>query len=124
VQRSVPTGFFSHKQPQEWAGLDVTLRANPLQLLLHGKAAVQLGTLGGGHHFREAQADETGEIWFMVHSGSRHTGLRIAAHYTDLAKLITAKRGIDVPPALWSLPLDDQIAQDYQHDMDWATDFA
>jgi tRNA-splicing ligase RtcB len=124
VQRSVPTGFFTHKQPQKWEGLEVRLRATPLHQLVRGKGAVQLGTLGGGNHFLEAQVDEKGEIWFMVHSGSRHTGLRIAGHYTDLAKDITAARGIQVPPALWSLPLDDQIAQDYVHDLEWATDFA
>jgi tRNA-splicing ligase RtcB (3'-phosphate/5'-hydroxy nucleic acid ligase) len=124
LNRAVPTGFATHSQPQNWDGLDVRLRATPLQQLVRGKGAVQLGTLGGGNHFLEAQVDEIGEIWFMVHSGSRHTGLRIAGHYTDLAKDITAARGIQVPPALWSLPLDDQIAQDYAHDMEWATNFA
>jgi tRNA-splicing ligase RtcB (3'-phosphate/5'-hydroxy nucleic acid ligase) len=124
VQRSVPTGFSTHNHPQKWDGLEVRLRATPLQQLVRGKGAVQLGTLGGGNHFLEAQVDEEGEIWFMVHSGSRHTGLRIAGHYTDLAKDITAARGIQTPPALWSLPLDDQIAQDYAYDMEWATDFA
>jgi tRNA-splicing ligase RtcB (3'-phosphate/5'-hydroxy nucleic acid ligase) len=124
IQRSVPTGFFAHKQPQKWDGLDIRLCAQPLQQLVRQKAAIQLGTLGGGNHFLEAQTDETGQIWFMVHSGSRHTGLRIAAHYTDLAKALTELRGLKVPPALWSLPLDEQIAQDYAHDMEWATDFA
>jgi tRNA-splicing ligase RtcB (3'-phosphate/5'-hydroxy nucleic acid ligase) len=124
VQRSVPTGFFAHKQPQKWDGLEFELRAQPLQQLVKQKAALQLGTLGGGNHFLEAQADETGQIWFMVHSGSRHTGLRIAAHYTDLAKALTELRGLNVPPALWSLPLDEEVAQDYAHDMEWATDFA
>ncbi len=124
LHRSVPTGFATHQHPQRWDGLDVTLRAQPLQMLLRGKAAVQLGTLGGGNHFLEAQADETGQIWFMVHSGSRHTGLRIASHYTDLAKALSDLRGIKVPPGLWSLSLDEQVAHDYAHDMEWATDFA
>jgi tRNA-splicing ligase RtcB len=60
----------------------------------------------------------------MVHSGSRHTGLRIAGHYTDLAKALSDLRGLKVPPGLWSLSLDEQVAHDYAHDMEWATDFA
>ncbi|MFL5758110.1 MAG: RtcB family protein [Thermomicrobiales bacterium] len=124
VQRSVPTGFYAHQQRQRWDGLEVSLCAQPLQLLLRDKAPFQLGTLGGGNHFLEAQVDENGQIWCMVHSGSRHTGLRIAAHYTDLAKALTELRGINVPPGLWSLPLEEQVAQDYAHDMTWATDFA
>ncbi len=60
----------------------------------------------------------------MVHSGSRHTGLRIADHYAHEARAITARRGLEVPPELWSLPLDDDAAQDYLHDMEWATSFA
>jgi tRNA-splicing ligase RtcB len=124
VQDAVPTGFASHAKPQKWEGLQTELRARSLQPLMREKAAVQLGTLGGGNHFLEAQVDESGQIWLMVHSGSRHTGLRIAEYYTNLAKEITRKRGLEVPPELWALPLDDPVAQDYLHDMEWATQFA
>ncbi len=124
VQDVVPTGFASHAKPQKWEGLQTELRARSLQPLMREKAAVQLGTLGGGNHFLEAQVDESGQIWLMVHSGSRHTGLRIAEHYTNLAKEITRKRGLEVPPELWALPLDDPVAHDYLHDMEWATQFA
>jgi tRNA-splicing ligase RtcB len=124
VRATVPTGFTVHKQRQRWDGLDVELKARDLQPLIREKAAAQLGTLGGGNHFLEAQVDETGQIWLMVHSGSRHTGLRIADHYTAWAKAIQKKRGLDVPVDLSALPLDDQVAHDYLHDMDWATEFA
>ncbi|MEJ7762577.1 MAG: RtcB family protein [Thermomicrobiales bacterium] len=124
VQDAVPTGFKTHTRPRRWDGLDTELRATPLQPLLGTKAAPQLGTLGGGNHFLEAQVDESGEIWLMVHSGSRHTGLRIADHYTDLARDIAGSRGAAFPRDLWSLSIDDQIGQDYLHDMGWATAFA
>ncbi len=124
VQDAVPTGFKAHRVPQRWDGLDAALRAEPLQPLMTTKAAPQLGTLGGGNHFLEAQVDEDGEIWLMVHSGSRHTGLRIADHYTDLARDLAGARGVEFPRDLWSLPVDDHVGQDYLHDMDWATSFA
>jgi len=124
VQRDVPTGFSVHKQPQRLGHLDRELRAKKLQSLLKSKAIFQLGTLGGGNHFMEAQVDERNQIWLMVHSGSRHTGLRIANHYDQWARDLSGARGINPPRDLASLPLDDEIGQDYLHDMTWATDFA
>ena len=124
VGRNVPTGFGVRKTPQELFDLDRPLRAASLQPLVHEKAAVQLGTLGGGNHFLEAQVDETGSIWLMVHSGSRHTGLRIAAWHHDVAKTMTKKRGLRVADDLASLPLDDETGQHYLDDMAWATEFA
>src|SRR5688572_23352900 len=124
VQATVPTGFAIFQKPRQWDGLDVELRATHLQHLIAEKAARQVGTLGGGNHFLEAQVDQNGEIWLMVHSGSRHTGLRIADHYTDEARRITGLRGLEIPKELDALPLDDAVAQDYLHDMEWATSFA
>lgn len=47
-----------------------------------GKAAAQLGSLGGGNHFVEMQADEAdGSLWVMVHSGSRGYGYQTAEHF-------------------------------------------
>jgi tRNA-splicing ligase RtcB len=124
VSRNVPTGFNWHKQPQKLGELDRKLKASNLQHLLREKAAVQLGTLGGGNHFLEAQVAEDNRIWLMVHSGSRNTGLQIAGHYNKLAIENSAKRGLAAGRDLASLPLDDQTGQDYVHDMTWATDFA
>ncbi len=124
VGREVPTGFTWHTSPQPLGDLDRALRATELQPLIRKRAAVQLGTLGGGNHFLEAQVDERGYIWLMVHSGSRATGLKIANHYNQKAMEVTRKRDLGVEKDLSSLPLDDRIAQDYIHDMAWATDFA
>jgi len=124
VNRSIPTGFGVHKTPQDLGELDRPLRARALQPLVREKAALQLGTLGGGNHFLEAQVDERGHIWLMVHSGSRHTGLRIADHYNRLAIESSEARNLATDKDLASLPLDDQTGQDYLADMQWATDFA
>lgn len=124
VKRDVPTGFNWHKTSQNLGELDRPLRATPLQPLIRERAAVQLGTLGGGNHFLEAQVDEDDAIWLMVHSGSRNTGLRIANYYNERAIQSAERRALPVGKDLASLPLDDQTGQDYLHDMTWATDFA
>lgn len=121
VNKLVPTGFSTHKESKDLGDLERDLRARELQPLIEAKASVQIGTLGGGNHFLEAQVDERGIIWLMVHSGSRHTGLRIANHYHRLAVEMTGKESTK---DLAYLPLDDQTGQDYLHDMQWATDFA
>ena len=124
VSRNVPSGFDWHKRAQNLGDLDRPLRATNLQRLIRERAAVQLGTLGGGNHFLEAQVAEDDHIWMMVHSGSRNTGLQIAGHYNKLAIVNSAERGLAAGRDLASLPLDDQLGQDYVHDMNWATDFA
>lgn len=47
------------------------------------RAEKSLGTLGGGNHFIEADKDEEGNIYIVVHSGSRHLGLEVAEYYQE-----------------------------------------
>jgi RNA-splicing ligase RtcB len=49
------------------------------------RAWLSLGTLGGGNHFIEADRDDEGNLYIVVHSGSRHAGLEIANYYQELA---------------------------------------
>ena len=51
-----------------------------------GKAQRQLGSLGGGNHFIELQADPDGIVWGMVHTGSRNVGKQIAEHFDRVAR--------------------------------------
>lgn len=44
-----------------------------------------LGTLGGGNHFIEIDADENGTKYLIIHSGSRNLGLQVAKLYQNLA---------------------------------------
>ena len=50
-----------------------------------GKAYRSMGTLGGGNHFIEADRDESGGIYLVIHSGSRHLGLEVASYYQEQA---------------------------------------
>ncbi len=48
----------------------------------YSKAALQLGSVGGGNHFIEMQVDrDTAEVWVMVHCGSRGYGWQTANHF-------------------------------------------
>lgn len=63
-----------------------------------GRAEKSLGTLGGGNHFIEVDKDGEGNLYIVVHSGSRHLGLEVAGYYQrEGYKRLngTSKRDID-----------------------------
>src|SRR3990170_996898 len=75
VASRVPVGPTSRRVPLESDLFDDAPESSVL--LQHFERAVgQLGTLGSGNHFIEFQASEEGEVWVMIHSGSRHLGLQ------------------------------------------------
>lgn len=47
------------------------------------RAEKSLGTLGGGNHFIEADKNDEGDIYIVIHSGSRHLGLEVANYYQN-----------------------------------------
>lgn len=47
------------------------------------RAERSLGTLGGGNHFIEADKNDEGDIYIVIHSGSRHLGLEVANYYQN-----------------------------------------
>ena len=49
------------------------------------RAVRSLGTLGGGNHFIEVDRDDEGELYLVIHSGSRHLGLEVANFYQEQA---------------------------------------
>ncbi|MGZ8458019.1 MAG: RtcB family protein, partial [Gemmatirosa sp.] len=53
---------------------------------LKNKARVQLGTIGGGNHYVDVFADETGALWVGVHFGSRGLGHTIAMGFNALGQ--------------------------------------
>ncbi|MEM6570716.1 MAG: RtcB family protein [Planctomycetota bacterium] len=85
----------------------------------------QLGTLGTGNHFVEVCLDEDDRVWFMLHSGSRGVGNKIARVFIEKAKK-------DMEHALGNLP-DKDLAyltegtphfDDYVEAVLWAQEFA
>lgn len=60
-------------------------------------AAHSLGTLGGGNHFIEMNEAEDGRLFLVVHSGSRHLGVKAANYHQKKAieSLSTDKEGLD-----------------------------
>jgi tRNA-splicing ligase RtcB len=87
-------------------------------------AMMQLGTLGGGNHFIELQINEAGMLCFMLHSGSRNMGNKLAQFHTKTAQALNAKYFSACPPAMAFLPVDSDEGASYVHDMSVAVEFA
>lgn len=47
------------------------------------RARRSIGTLGGGNHFIEIDKGENGDLFIVVHSGSRHIGNEVAKYYQE-----------------------------------------
>jgi len=84
-----------------------------------------LGTLGTGNHFVEVCLDESDQVWFMLHSGSRGVGNAIGTHFIDLAKQDMRRWMINLPDRdLAYLPEGSQHFEDYVFAVEWAQRFA
>ncbi|MDY7085368.1 MAG: RtcB family protein [Actinomycetota bacterium] len=90
-----------------------------------GNWELQLGTLGSGNHFIEVTADEKGQVWLFLHSGSRGVGNKIAAHHIRVAQEAAKRWWIDLPdPDLAYLAEGTDEFWEYIRQLRWAQDFA
>ena len=87
-----------------------------LAAAVRDEARLQLGTLGGGNHFIELQADESDRLWLMVHSGSRAAGQAVKTHHLARATVKSA--------SLLALDTGTDDGRAYLHDQDWARAYA
>jgi tRNA-splicing ligase RtcB len=86
---------------------------------------VHLGTLGTGNHFIEVCLDESQNVWFMLHSGSRGVGNRIGSHFIELAKRDMRRLQHHLPDANLSyIEEGSQHCDDYVQAVEWAQKFA
>lgn len=98
IERSVPTGKYSHVNPYEAKSRWCFARQSEIGYfrkqsepesfwdIKAKKWQEQLGTLGSGNHFIEICLDENDEVWVMLHSGSRGVGNAIGRKFIDRAK--------------------------------------
>jgi len=151
VKRSIPSGAGEYHNNAKY---EFTETAD-LKCYKHIKTSNvdrMSGTLGGGNHFIELDKDGQGDVYLVVHTGSRNLGKQVCDYYQDLAiknyrnnfdevkaiieKCKTENRSRDIekelkawhkdkdiiPPALCYLTGDDK--DDYLHDMDICQRFA
>lgn len=100
--------------PDDLAGLP--LSNGPLEKMKGRDGRLSFGTLGRGNHFLEVQRDAEGELWLVVHSGSRSMGPAIRDHHES--------RAPRDPSGLAYLDVDTEAGQAYLADVAWAALYA
>ncbi len=81
IYEKIPSGFSIREQSHRYADqIDLSQLRCAGEVNI-GRALRSIGTLGGGNHFIEADKDEEGNLYLVVHSGSRHLGLEVAKLY-------------------------------------------
>ena len=123
IRREIPSGFAVRTKAHPYSK---QTRIDELHCAKHvklDKARLSVGTLGGGNHFIEANRDDDGNLYIVVHSGSRHLGLEIANYYQKAAYQALQERGeTGIPKNL--AYVDGYLAEHYLHDMQIAQEFA
>lgn len=154
IRSEIPCGREVRATPHALSGqIDLTqLRCSPYVNLDRGQKSI--GTLGGGNHFIEVDRGENGDLFIVVHSGSRHIGNEVARYYQDegrkafwggarhqvdaaVAELKAQGRFREIQPAInclrkeHEIPLPKDLAyvegrlfDDYIHDMKIIQHFA
>lgn len=87
IRREIPCGYEVRKDAHPLNAeidLDELRCAGSVDLK---RARRSIGTLGGGNHFIEVDKDENGEIYLVVHSGSRHLGRQACNYYQEQGRL-------------------------------------
>lgn len=83
IKNKVPCGFNVHESSKRYFEFK-DLRCKKLVDL--GRASLSIGSLGGGNHFIEVGKDEyNGDLYLVIHSGSRKLGGDVCKYYQDKA---------------------------------------
>ena len=84
IRAGVPSGFEIRTEAHRYASSIDLSELCCAKMVNVDRAYKSIGTLGGGNHFIEANKDDDGHIYIVVHSGSRHLGLEIANFYKEV----------------------------------------
>lgn len=80
INEYIPAGFEIHEDPVSRSSADKIIASVDVD-----KAFKSLSSLGGGNHFIEIDRDSHGNLWLVVHTGSRHLGLEVCEYYQNRA---------------------------------------
>ncbi len=128
IRQRIPLGMMHHTEPQPECYLPKGHEIDRMEVVKRRQAAIvyEVGTLGGGNHFIELQKDEKGNLWVMLHSGSRNLGKLVCEHYNKLAQQLNARwhTVVDEKLHLPFLPVEAAEFKNYWAEMQYCIDFA
>ena len=129
IEKLIPVGFSENKEigkeVTNWQGWSDFKELHSGVQHLEGKAMKQMGSLGGGNHFIELCLDTDGQVWLMLHSGSRNIGNMLAQRHIETAKGLAKLAALKLPdPDLSHFVQGTPEFDAYWRDLQWAQDYA
>lgn len=85
IRDNIPSGMSIRKKPHSFASDSDLDELYCYRQINAERAILSIGTLGGGNHFIEVDKDEEGQLYLVIHSGSRYLGKQVAEYYQKLA---------------------------------------
>ena len=117
-----------HKEAQDAMYLPQGYDIDKMEIVKRRQNSIlhEVGTLGEGNHFIELQKDEDGNLWIMIHSGSRNLGKQVGDYYNEIAASLNEKWHSVVSPEIHLpfLALDTKEFGMYWNEMKYCIDFA
>ena len=83
IRKNIPCGRDVRDNPHPLNAKIDLLKLKCAEDVKIERAKLSIGTLGGGNHFIEMDCDDNGNIYLVVHSGSRHLGYQVADFYQE-----------------------------------------
>lgn len=122
IRENIPSGFNIHTKVHRFADEFDFSELRCAKHIRSEKALLSLGTLGGGNHFIEADKDADGNLYIVIHSGSRHFGKEVTEYYLTEGQKALKEKGFDIPyEIVW---LEGKLMEDYLHDLQIVQKFA
>ncbi len=122
IRDCIPSGFSIRTKVHRFANkfdFDALKCASHIRT---DKALLSLGSLGSGNHFIEADKDDDGNLYIVIHTGSRHLGKEVTEYYLNEGQKYQKANGIEVPYEItW---LEGALMEDYLHDLQVVQQFA
>lgn len=122
ILERIPSGFAIRKKPHRFSEHFDLGRLFCYPNINKEKALLSLGTLGGGNHFIELDKDGEGNLYVVIHSGSRRLGKEVTEYYLQKGHNALKADNISVPYELTYLEAD--LMERYLHDLQIVQEFA
>ena len=81
INEFIPNGFNIHSEQKAEFEFGKLIAKN----LNIDRAKLSIGSLGGGNHFIEVGKNGNGNLYLVIHSGSRNIGGQVAKYYQNIA---------------------------------------
>lgn len=80
IKKYVPFGGDIHEEAVAYSNIEDMVCAKAVDIERGYKS---LGSLGGGNHFIEVDKSDAGDLYLVIHTGSRHLGIEVCNYYQE-----------------------------------------